>query len=120
MPTSTLFARKSSTTRAWLLAAGSLVPLAFGTAQAATPDNASAPQIVVKYDDLNLATSEGTQALYSRIETAARHVCAAPDNRDLGAVARSRSCQSQAIERAVQDVHSPQLAAAYAARSKHG
>jgi UrcA family protein len=99
--------------------AGCLLSAAFGLAQAATPAD-EAPSVVVRYGDLNLATEAGTNALYSRIVAAARQVCPQADQKDLTAFHLSKVCQANAIARAVQEVHSPQLAAAYTARSRRG
>ena len=75
---------------------------------AAAESEQSAPQAKFSYADLNLATSEGVNALYSRIQTASRKVCASyqEDNqRDLGAVAGYKSCQRDAIARAVSQMN---------------
>jgi UrcA family protein len=88
-------------------------------AHAAAP-NDSVPSIVVNYSDLNLSTEVGTLALYRRIVAAARQVCPSADTRELQALALSRACQAAATERAVHDVNSPKLAAAYEARSRRG
>ena len=93
---------------------------AVGTSHAATPANP--PAIRVVYSDLNLESVPGTQALYARIVSAAREVCASRevDIRDLGALARAQSCEARAITQAVHDVHSPALAALFNARVGHG
>jgi UrcA family protein len=74
----------------------------------------------VNYHDLNLATEQGTQALYERIVLAARRVCAVSDIRILAEVAAAQVCQVQAIAHAVRDVNSPRLAAVYSAHQRHG
>jgi UrcA family protein len=91
------------------------------SAHATTADD-SAPSVTVSYRDLNLATDQGTKALYARIVSAARAVCGADevDIRDLGALSSERSCERQAIEHAVSDVHSARQAALYVARPRHG
>lgn len=92
-----------------------------GLAQAGTPGS-DAASVKVAYGDLDLATTEGTSTLYGRLVAAARTVCGASgiDNRDLHAVAIERSCERRAISHAVDDVHSPQLAALVGARVRHG
>jgi len=75
---------------------------------------------IVKYHNQELATREGNLKLYQRIVAAAREVCPLENQADLAAFARSRSCQSQAIARAVSEINSPALAAVYAARGKAG
>ena len=88
---------------------------AFGAAPAA-----EAPSIRVSYNDLNLATEQGTLALYARIVSAAGKVCEVPDIRDLDRVAAANECRAQAIEHAVRDVGNERLAALYTARRDHG
>ena len=107
-----------TTARALGLVAG-LLAGTLGTAYAATPSD-DVPSVVVSYGDLNLATEQGTLALYNRIIHAASQVCPQSDMRNLAGVAASKSCQSQAVARAVRDVHSAQLAALHADRSRRG
>jgi len=78
-------------------------------ARAAEP----APSVTVPYGDLNLTSTQGTNALYARIVSAARQVCGAGevDIRNLRSLADERSCESSAIAQAVQAVHNPALAA---------
>jgi UrcA family protein len=97
--------------------AACLLSVAAGTAAAASAadDSAGVRTMRVAYGDLNLATEQGSRALYARIEAAARQVCAPDDPRNLEAFAAARACKARAIARAVNDVHSPMLAAAYAA-----
>jgi UrcA family protein len=90
---------------------------AVGSAHAGT---AAVAALKVRYSDLNLATEQGSLALYGRIVAAANRVCAPDDIRDLQAVADARLCRAEAIARAVHDVNSPQLASVYAERARHG
>jgi UrcA family protein len=76
--------------------------------------------IRVRYDDLDLSTQQGSNALYERISVAARKVCAPDDIRDLNAMSLSSKCTAAAIDKAVNDVHSPQLAMVHASRTRHG
>jgi len=98
-----------------------LVVAVSAVAHAAVADG-SAPSVTVSYRDLNLATDQGTKALYARIVSAAREVCGAAevDIRDLATLSSERSCERQAIAHAVSDVHSAKLAALYAARPQGG
>ena len=105
------------TMTAFALIAACVAVSAAGTAQAAAAD---VPTIKVRYADLNLATEQGSLALYGRIAAAAQQVCAPEDIRDLRAVAAARSCRQQAIAVAVREVHSPMLASVYAAELRHG
>jgi UrcA family protein len=95
-----------------------LVAGAAGAAHAATP----ARSVTVSYGDLNLASAQGTDALYARIVSAAREVCGAGevDIRNLHALASERTCESSAIAQAVHAVHSPALAALYGTRQPQG
>jgi len=96
-------------------AAMAVAPMSF-----AAPQTTGVPAIAVSYDDLNLATSSGVDALYHRISVAARSVCANPDIRDLGAVAAAQNCRVDAVARAVRDVNNPKLAIVHASRVAHG
>lgn len=106
------------TATAFALIAACVAVSAAGSARAAAV--ADAPAVTVRYADLNLATEQGSLALYDRIVAAAQQVCAPEDIRDLQAVAAARSCRQRAIALAVRDVHKPMLAALYAAEQRHG
>jgi UrcA family protein len=106
------------TATAFALIAACVAVSAAGSGRAAAL--ADAPTIKVRYADLNLATEQGSLALYDRIVAAAQQVCVPEDIRDLRAVAAARSCRAQAIALAVRDVHSPMLASVYAAQARHG
>jgi UrcA family protein len=87
-------------------------------ARAAGPEEV-VPSITIRYDDLDLATEQGTHGLYRRIVEAARKVCEPHDADALGRLA-VRYCRQQTISRAVQLVGNPRLAALHAAaRSEH-
>lgn len=105
-------------TTAVLTALTACVAIVPNLAHARTAGESAA--VTVRYTDLNLATDAGNAALYARLESAARKVCAPSDIRDLGQMAAASACAQQAIARAVQDVHSPKLAAVYAARARQG
>jgi UrcA family protein len=92
---------------------------ATATAQAAAAADAT-PSVRVNYRDLNLATEQGTQALYGRIVSAARKVCAPSDIRILVEVAAAQTCEAQAVAHAVRAVNNPQLAATYSAHQRQG
>jgi UrcA family protein len=99
--------------------AGCIVAAVAAAADAATP-SADIPSMTVHYADLDLTTEQGAHTLYRRLQAAARYVCLSADLRDLERSALSRSCQEQAIARAVQAVSSPRLAAVYAVHAKRG
>lgn len=113
------FAARLRTATGFALLAACVAVGATSAAHAAT-ESADAPALTVRYSDLNLATEQGSLALYGRIVAAAQQVCVADDIRDLHAVAAARACREQAIAKAVRDVHSPVLASLYAERARHG
>jgi UrcA family protein len=77
---------------------------------------ADAPQAVVKFADLDVSTSQGAAALYTRIRAASEQVCSPLDHGDFAASFRWQKCVKQAIEGAVAKVNQPALSAVYAAR----
>ena len=91
-----------------------------GTAYAGSADGV--PSVAVPYGDLNLTTERGADTLYARLTAAARQVCAADglDIRNLQVYAAARSCEAQAIARAVHEVQAPKVAARLAARHEQG
>ena len=98
-----------------------LIAALSGAAYAASPGTASA-SMRVSYADLDLSSEQGNKKLYARIVSAARQVCAADevDMRDLQAFANEQACEREAIGGAVQQVHSPKLAAVYSAHLHGG
>ncbi len=74
-----------------------------------------APQVHVRYADLNLATGAGATVLYQRIRRAANDVCGGLDSRDLTAKAAARACVDNAIKQAVAEVNSVRLTKVYEA-----
>jgi UrcA family protein len=67
--------------------------------------------IAVSFADLDLGSEAGNQELYRRVKQAARSACGQPDGRDLRAQFDWRDCQTQAIDRVVNDIGSVRLAA---------
>ena len=67
----------------------------------------------VKFQDLNLDTAAGVDALYNRIHAAAQRVCAVSDPVDLGAFAgrASAKCSKDAEARAIKEIDLPALTA---------
>jgi UrcA family protein len=119
--------RYNSGTRALLGALTACVLLA-ATAAARAGSSAEAPgaatagtaAIRVSYRDLNLATDAGSRALLQRISAAAHKVCAISDIRDLDGLAADKSCERAAVEQAVNQVHSANLAALNARAQQRG
>jgi UrcA family protein len=91
-------------------------------ASAAQPRADVAPQTAVQYSFSELATDEGTRAVYARIKRAAAAVCPSYDLLDLDMAAASQECQRQAMARAVSQIGNARLAAVYKTHSpkRHG
>lgn len=83
------------------LAAGFAVP-------AGATDDSGVRKITVKFGDLDVSTSQGAAALYSRIRAAALKVCSQPDP-----IWNSRTCVDKAIADAVTKVNQPALLAVF-------
>jgi UrcA family protein len=66
----------------------------------------------VKFSDLDVNTSQGVQALYGRIHTAAWHVCVTTSTDPLYQFG-ARECARKAEAKAVATVNLPQLTAFY-------
>src|SRR5579871_2816738 len=104
---------------AWALVASAAIAWGGGkAAQAAEPDDA-VPHKVVSFKDLNLSTAEGAEALYKRIRSAAREVCADPYRYDLSEF-RLQPCIDDAMSRAIAQVNSPKLTSLYQAKTGKG
>jgi UrcA family protein len=111
---------KLTTFRRSFAVAGAFAALAVTTTSFAAPYSDAVPSVTVRYDDLNLATPAGVDALYRRISSAARAVCWDESSRGLNFVAASKLCQANAVDKAVREVNNPQLALVHAARISHG
>jgi UrcA family protein len=70
----------------------------------AAAGNFAIPKTTVHYGELNLHSSAGVQALYARLKSAAKNVCAAQDGRSLQAQFAFRACVATSLERAVLEV----------------
>lgn len=98
-----------------LAAFAALTTAAFASpvASASQPSDA-ALRTTVYYSLHELATEQGTRALYQRIVTAAQAVCPAGDPRDLESFSSSRDCQRAAVARAIVQIGNGRLAAVHA------
>jgi UrcA family protein len=76
--------------------------------------------VAVRFGDLDLNTARGAEKLYTRIVAAAAQVCPAPATYALSRYMVTVRCRREAVDRAVNSIGSPQLAAVYAARAHHG
>ena len=78
--------------------------LALASVALAAPVLASpgeAKSVSVKTSDLNLGSDAGVQALYSRIQGAAREACEGLESRSAATQVAHRDCMSSAVEGAV-------------------
>lgn len=85
--------------------------LLLGAAAAFAGGPNGAPSVRVGYGDLNLASAQGASTFHARVAAAARSVCSADnvDIRNLREFAAARSCETQAIAKAVSDVQSSRV-----------
>lgn len=65
----------------------------------------------IKFQDLNLTTTAGVNALYKRIHAAALRVCAVSEQSELGAAWDSTKCSKEAETRAIEELNLPALTA---------
>jgi UrcA family protein len=97
-----------------------VVAVVAATASFAATPSVDTPSVSVRYDDLNLSTSDGVNSLYRRISAAARDVCPGVYSRDLAEAAIARHCEADAVARAVSQVNNAHLAMVHAAHVSHG
>ena len=71
----------------------------------------------IRYAGSGLATPEGVQALYAKLERASRQACRSVDGRDLRARTDARACRDAALLAAVAEVQSVSLSALHRERS---
>jgi UrcA family protein len=96
-----------------------LLPLAAAAAQNSQPQ-LDGPAVVVNYADLDINTPLGAAKLYERIQHAAAQLCPQVDFQQLPRYAASLRCQNKVVAHTVSGINSPQLAAVYASRTRHG
>jgi UrcA family protein len=99
----------------------SRIPLAFTTALLLTCVGVSIAHATeqvrsetVKFQDLNVDTASGAQALYDRIHSAAKRVCSESDPFQQMAAA---SCTRKAEARAIEKLSLPQLTALFQSKT---
>jgi len=100
------------------LVAGALLsalPLSFATVCSAD-DITSPPQVTVKYADLDVSTSQGAEALYSRIHQAANDVCWHMYDTTAAYKLHQDACMKKVIADAVAKVNQPSLSDVFAAK----
>jgi UrcA family protein len=109
----------TSTHRRALVASAILSALAFSFATMSRANDDTAPaQVVVKFADLNVSTSQGAAALYRRIHNAAASVCSHMYANVIDEEYRSHknACLQTVIGEAVIKVNRPELSAVYASK----
>jgi len=97
-----------------------IVGVVASVASFAAAPGVDAPSVSVRYDDLNLSTTAGVDALYRRISAAARDVCPDIYSRDTHTVLAAQRCQAAAISKAVSQVNNPSLAMLHPVRPPRG
>jgi UrcA family protein len=100
------------------LAAGAILSaLAFSFATVSSAeDDATPPQVVVKFADLDLSTSRGAVALYGRIHGAAEDVCWRMYTNTEAYRRYKNACLQKVIADAVNKVDEPALSAVFASQ----
>jgi UrcA family protein len=99
------------------LAGAILSALALGFATLSSADEGTAPpQVIVKFGDLDVSTSQGAVALYSRIYGAAVNVCSRMYVTDLAYRLHKDACLQKVIANAVIKVNQPALSAVFQAK----
>jgi UrcA family protein len=110
---------KSSSLARPALIAGLAALFISSVPQAYAGDYQKGSSVKVRFSDLNLGTAEGVQALYLRIEKAARRVCNADaEPGDPLWHTHWRYCYKTAVAKAVSDVNNQWLTAMH--RQKNG
>jgi UrcA family protein len=109
----------TSTPLRTLVAGAILSALALSFATASRADNGTAPpQVIVKFADLDVSTSQGAEALYRRIHSAAADVCLQMYVSEDAYKWHKNACLQKVIGDAVIKVNRPALSAVFA--SKYG
>jgi UrcA family protein len=98
-----------------LVAGAILSALALNFATVSRADDGTAPpQVIVKFGDLNISTSQGAAALYRRIHSAAIEVCSRMYNEEQAYRWHKNTCLQKVIADAVIKVNRPELSAVFA------
>lgn len=69
--------------------------------------------LTVDYEDLRLEADAGVNALYTRLEKAAKRVCGRADSRNLAAQRDMRQCRADALHEAVTAIDDARLTRVY-------
>jgi len=107
----------SSTPLRTLVAGAILSALAFSFATVSHADDGTAPpQVIVKFADLDVSTSQGAATLYSRIRGAAANVCSQMYVDKQSYNWHGNACLQKVIGDAVIKVNRPALSAVFASK----
>lgn len=99
--------------RSFLLASALAVPALLGASVASAAQTLEGPSASVRFDDLNLATAQGANALLVRLRVAAHTVCDPLDSKNLDLHMQWLRCYHRAVDDAVASVNSPEVNAVY-------
>jgi UrcA family protein len=101
-----------------LLAGAILSAVAFSFATVSrADDDATPPQVTVKFGDLDVSTSQGAETLYRRIRGAAVNVCSRMYIDSQSYKWHGSACLQKVIGDAVVKVNRPALSAVFASKS---
>jgi UrcA family protein len=107
----------TSTSLRTLVAGAILSALAFGFATVSRADDGTAPpQVIVKFGDLDVSTSQGAAALYRRMHGAAVDVCSRMYVDEQAYKWHKDACLQKVIGDAVIKVNRPALSAVFASK----
>ena len=70
-------------------------------------------QATISYEDLDLSTSKGQEAMYFRISAAAEQVCGSKNPRDAGGITQAtenKVCYERAVSEAMSQLNATQVA----------
>jgi UrcA family protein len=95
----------------------SALALSFATTSSAE-ERTTPPQVIVKFGDLDVSTSQGAGTLYRRIHIAAENVCWRMYDSNEAYTLNKDACLKKVIADAVIKVNEPALSAVFA--SKYG
>jgi UrcA family protein len=92
-------------------AAAMLLACVFAVSSASAEPDGQVRMEDIMFQDLNLTTTAGVDALYQRIHAAALRVCALSGQAELGAAPASAKCTKGAEARAIDKINLPALTA---------
>ena len=91
----------------------------FGAASAIAKDYGAPRTLTVKYEEYDLNTEKGAQALYAHLQAASKEVCAPLDGREVRQHAAWKACYKEALSNAVLNVNRDTVTALHQ-RATHG